>query len=89
MSARKPDPAVPSEFVPWTAAYFGTQEIRDRFLRAAAILPEGGVEVAPMLDVVRGALVRWRPGQFLSLNDIAHAHGGRIIVAAGRVRPVT
>jgi hypothetical protein len=25
-------------------------------------------------------LVRWRPGKFLGLNDIAHACGGRIIV---------
>jgi hypothetical protein len=33
-----------------------------------------------MLDEVRGALVRWRPGQFLRLNDIAYAHGGRIVV---------
>lgn len=29
-----------------------------------------------------GALIRWRPGQFLGLNDIAYAHGGRILVAA-------
>lgn len=89
MSAREPDPALLSAFVPWTAAYFGNQEVRDRFLRAAATLPADAVEVAPMLDVVRGALVRWRPGQFLRLNDIAHAHGGRIIVTAGRVKLVT
>ncbi len=40
-----------------------------------------------MIDEVRGALVRWRPGQFLGLNDIAYAHGGRIVVTAGRRRP--
>ena len=33
-----------------------------------------------MPDENRGALVRWRPGQFLGLNDIAYAHGGRISV---------
>jgi hypothetical protein len=37
-----------------------------------------------MLHDVRGALVRWRPGMFLRLNDIAYAHGGRIIITAGR-----
>jgi len=36
-----------------------------------------------MLDKVRGALVRWRPGQFLRLNDTAYAHGGKIVVTAG------
>jgi len=72
-----------AEFVPWTAAHFQTQEIRDRFLRVAATLPVRDVEVEPMLDEVRGALVRWRPGKFLGLNDIAYAHGGRIVVTAG------
>jgi len=73
-----------AEFVPWTTAHFQNQEIRDRFLRVAATLPARDVEVEPMLDEVRGARVRWRPGQFLRLNDIAYAHGGRILVTAGR-----
>ncbi len=30
-----------------------------------------------------GAQVRWRPGRFLRLNDVAYAHGGRIVVAVG------
>ena len=89
MSARKPEPILPTAFVPWAAAHFQTQEIRDRFVRAAATLPACDVEVEPMLDVVRGALVRWRPGQFLRLNDIAYAHGGRIILTAGRGHPST
>jgi hypothetical protein len=80
VSAHKPDPLLLTAFVPWTAAHFQTQEIRDGFLRDAATLPACDVEVEPMLDEVRGALVRWRPGQFLHLNDIAYAHGGRIIV---------
>ena len=75
-----------AEFVPWTTAHFQTQETRDRFLHAAATLPARDVEAEPMLDEVRGALVRWRPGQFLGLNDIAYAHGGRIVVTAGRSR---
>jgi hypothetical protein len=37
-----------------------------------------------MLDLLRSAMIRWRPGQFLGLNDIAYAHGGRIAVTAGR-----
>ena len=85
MSVRKPGPIPLTEFVPWTSAYFLTRESRDRFLHVAATLPARDVEVEPMLGEVRGALVRWRPGQFLGLNDIAYAHGGRI-VTAGRGR---
>ena len=85
MSVRKPVPIPLTEFVPWTAAHFQTEEIRNRFLRDVATLPAADVEVEPMLDEVRGALVRWRPGQFLRLNDIAYAHGGRI-VTTGRGR---
>jgi hypothetical protein len=33
-----------------------------------------------MPDDGLGAQVRWRPGRFLSLNDIAYVHGGRIVV---------
>ena len=90
MDSRKPRPIPLAEFVPWTAAHFQSQGIRDRFLlSAAATLPALDVEVKPMVDEVRGALVRWRPGQFLRLNDIAYAHGGRIIVTAGRGHLVT
>jgi hypothetical protein len=85
VSVRKPDPLQLTSFVPWTSAHFPSQEIRDRFLIAAAALAAQDVEVEPMPDEVRGALVRWRPGQFLRLNDIAYAHGGRINVDAARV----
>jgi len=81
VSVRKPGPIQLTAFVPWTAAHFQTQETRDRFLHVAATLPAHDVEVQPMLDEVRGALVRWRVGQFLRLNDIAYAHGGRIVTA--------
>ena len=77
---RKPKPNPLGEFVPWTAAHFQTQESRDRFLFVAATLPARDVEVEPMIDEVRGALVRWRPGKFLGLNDVAYAYGGRIAV---------
>jgi len=78
---RKPRPIPLAEFLPWTAAHFPTQEIRDRFLLlVAATLPAGDVEVEPMVDDVRGALVRWRPGKFLGLNDAAYASGGTIAV---------
>ena len=81
MYFRKPRPIPPlTAFVPWTAAHFQTQTIRDRFLHVAATLPASEVEVEPMLDDVRGVLVRWRPGKFLGLNDVAYAHGGRIAV---------
>jgi len=84
MSVRKPKPIPLTAFAPWTAAHFQTEQIRDSFLDVAATLPICDVEVKPMLGEVRGALVRWRPGQFLRLNDIAYAHGGRILVSAGR-----
>ncbi len=78
---RKPRPVPLAEFLPWTAAHFPTQEIRDRFLLlVAATLPAGDVEVEPMRHEVRGASVRWRPGKFLGLNDAAYASGGRIAV---------
>jgi len=80
---------MPAEFVPWAAAHFQTEEFRDRFIRAVATLPECDAEVEPMRGVVRGALIRWRPGQFLRLNDLAYAHGGRIIVSAGRTNLAT
>ena len=67
-----------AEFVPWTTARFQTQEARDRFLRVAATLPADDVEVEPIHGESRAALVRWRPGKFLGLNDVAYACGGRI-----------
>ncbi len=78
---RKPRPIPLGDFLPWTAAHFPTQEIRDRFLLlVAAQLSAGDVEVEPMRHEVRGAWVRWRPGKFLGLNDVAFAQGGRITV---------
>ena len=79
MHNRKP-PVMQADFVPWAAAHFQSEETRDRFLREAADIPSYDVETEPMPDDCRGALVRWRPGKFLNLNDIAYACGGRITV---------
>ena len=87
MSYRKPGSIPSAAFVPWTAAHFPTPEIRDRFLRVAATLPVGDVEAEAMPSQIRAALVRWRPGQFLRLNDVAYAHGGRIIITEDRRPP--
>ncbi len=87
MHVRKPPRHIPpAEFVPWTTACFQTQEARDRFLRVAATLPAGDVEVEAMHGETRDALVRWRPGNFLALNDVAYAHGGKIAVMQRRGR---
>jgi hypothetical protein len=79
-------PPVP-DFVPWAAVRFPTEDARNRFLTAVATRSRNEVEGEPMPGEVRGARVRWRPGQFLGLNDVAYTYGGRIIVAAlGRNR---
>jgi hypothetical protein len=74
-------PPVPG-FVPWAAARFQTEEARDRFLSVVATRPTNEVEGEPVPDEGRCARVRWRPGHFLGLNDVAYTHGGRIMVAA-------
>lgn len=65
---------------PWTAARFPNEEARDRFFLAVArnVDDMWGAELA--LEDGLGAWVRWRPQQFLGLNDIAYANGGRILV---------
>ena len=70
-----------TEMVPWTAAHFPSEAARDRFLGVVATLPVGDVEGARMEAQGKSALIRWRPGHFLGLNDIAYAHGGRITLA--------
>jgi len=65
---------------PWTAAHFPNQEARDQFLRSVATTEESGRGAEPMADDAMGARVRWRPGHFLGLNDMAYAHRGRIIL---------
>jgi len=81
---RKPKPIPQRDFGPWATAHFQSQESRDQFLRIAATLSTCDIEVGPMFNEARCAMVRWRPGKFLGLNDVAYAHGGRIVVATGR-----
>ena len=76
----------PPEFGPWSAARFQTEDARDRFLSVVATQQTTEVEVTPMPHESQAALVRWRPGQFLGLNDVAYANGGRIIIPAMRGR---
>ncbi|MBZ5640591.1 MAG: hypothetical protein LAO51_17785 [Acidobacteriia bacterium] len=76
----------PREFVPWTAARFQSEEARDRFLSGVTALENTEVEAKSMPEESRGAWLRWRPGQFLGLNDVAYANGGRIILPAARRR---
>ena len=69
---------------PWYPAHFNSEEARDRFLLTVATLGPGGYEAEPMAGQARGAWVRWRPGEFVVLNDTAHLHGGRIVVIEKR-----
>ena len=71
-----------AEFVSWTAAYFQSEDARDRFLSVVVTQQMSEIEVKAMPENSRGARVRWRPGHFLDLNDVAYAYGGRIIVPA-------
>ena len=66
---------------PWTAARFQTEVARDGFVCSVADTQDGGWGAEVMPDDGLGAQVRWRPGRFLGLNDVAYAHGGRIVVS--------
>lgn len=82
MYIRKPPKYSPqADFGPWTTAFFDTEEARDSFLRIAETRLANDVEVKSLSDHRRRAAVRWRPGKFLGLNDVAYAHGGRILVS--------
>ncbi len=74
------------ELGPWTAVRFHSREGRDRFVRDVETLERTDAEAHPMPDEDRAALVRWRPGNFLGLNDVAYAHGGRIVISLARRR---
>ena len=82
---RKPLTSGPSiDWGPWRIARFQTEEARDGFVGSVANTHDGdwGAEVMPDDDL--GAQVRWRPGRFSRLNDVAYAHGGRILVTIVR-----
>jgi hypothetical protein len=71
----------PTDWGPWSAARFRSESARDGFVGSVVSAQEAGWDVAAMPDNVLGAQVRWRPGRFLRLNDVAYAHGGRIASA--------
>ena len=71
---------------PWTAARFHTEVGRDGFLCSVAQTQDGGWGAKALANEGRGAQVRWLPGRFLRLNDVAYAHGGRIVVSVPRRR---
>ena len=72
------------DWSPWAAARFQTEDARDRFVGSIAGTQDDGWSAQVVADDGLGAQVRWRPGKFLRLNDVAYAHGGRIAVRAGR-----
>ena len=80
--AAKRDPT--GDWAPPTVARFPDQESRDGFLCSVAASEEHAWEVKPMPEDDRGAWVRWRAGHFLSLNDVAYAQHGRIVVTVVR-----
>jgi hypothetical protein len=65
---------------PWARARFQTRDARDGFLFSVAHTQDCGWGAEAMTDDALGANVRWRRGWFLRLNDLAYAHGGRIVV---------
>jgi hypothetical protein len=77
------DPA--DDWGPWSAAHFQDRESRDGFLQSVATAVESGWSAEPAPEDTRSAQVRWRPGRFLRLNDVAYAHGGRIVVVLPQI----
>jgi hypothetical protein len=78
---RKPLTSGPSiDWRPWAIARFQTEDSRDGFVCSVADTHDSGWDAEVMPDDGLGAQVRWRPGRFLSLNDMAYVHGGRIVV---------
>jgi hypothetical protein len=69
---------------PWAAARFQTEAARDGFVCSVADAQDGGWDAEVIPDDGLGAQVRWRPGRFLSLNDFAYVHGGRIVVTVAQ-----
>ena len=65
---------------PWAPVRFPTMGARDEFLVSVAARADGAWSGQALIGDARGARVRWRPGSFLRLNDVAYAHGGRIVV---------
>jgi hypothetical protein len=67
------------EWGPWSAAHFSNRNARDGFLSAVANNVADEWEAKSELDDDLAVWVRWRPGRFLRLNDLAVSHRGRIV----------
>jgi hypothetical protein len=79
---RKPPTSGPSiDWRPWAVARFQTEDARDGFVCSVAGAQNSAWDAEVMLDDGLGARVRWRPGRFSRLNDVAYAYGGRIVVS--------
>lgn len=76
------------DWCPWAAARFQSENARDGFVCTVANSHDDGWVAEVMPGDGLGAQVRWRPGRFLRLNDVAYAHGGRIVVSVGQHRLV-
>jgi hypothetical protein len=70
----------PDDFGPWAFAHFQSRGARDEFLDSVALAQGSGWGAEALTGDARGARVRWRRGWFLRLNDLAYAHGGRIVL---------
>lgn len=87
MTHRRKLPAVEQDnWGPWSAARFQTEAARDGFLRSIENRQDEGWAAQAMPNESLAARVRWRRQRFLGLNDIAYAHGGRIVVTIARRR---
>jgi hypothetical protein len=81
---RKPPANGPSiDWGPWATVRFPSEIARDEFVCSVASRQDAGWGAEVLAGDQLGAQVRWRPGRFLRLNDVAYAHGGRIVVAVG------
>lgn len=65
---------------PWAPVHFQSNAARDDFLSSVAERADSGWAAEAVATDGRGAQVRWRRGSFLRLNDVAYAHGGRIVI---------
>ena len=79
-SRKIPADEIPDDWGAWACVRFPSRNARDDFLSQVAHAQDAGWGAEAMTDDVRGAHVRWRRGWFLRLNDLAYAHGGRIVV---------
>jgi hypothetical protein len=70
---------------PWSVARFQTEQARDGFVFSVANAQDSGWRAEVMPDDGLGAHASWKPGRFLGLNDVAYAHGGRIVVARSKL----